>query len=78
MDKITPEELKTWYRFASTELGQKVLGSILDLKQAYIDNAVLGVSKGKDYTHDCIVSAAAIGNVYTLIKPPDKPEEIED
>ena len=78
MDKLSPEELKSWYRFASTELGQKVLATIDELSQAYVDRAILNVDNGPQATHDYIVAASAVVTVKELIKPPEKPEEIED
>lgn len=75
-NRLSEAERKTFYRFMRTELGEKILGNIKELEQAHIAKAMLNVEKGKEYTHDCIVSATAIENVYQLLKPP-KPEEDE-
>lgn len=74
-NRLSEAERKTFYRFMRTELGQKILGSIKDLEQSHIDKAMLGISRGKDYTHDCIVSATAIESVHQLLKPPKKDED---
>lgn len=74
-NRLSEAERKTLMRFMRTELGQKVLGGIRELSQTYVAKALVGVDKGKEYTHDCIVSAAAIENVYQILKPPKKDED---
>lgn len=71
---LSKAELKTLYNFMRTELGQKVLGNVADVKQNYLDMAVAGFSRGKEYTHDCVVAAAACETIYQFLKPP-KPKE---
>lgn len=71
MDKrLSEAELKTFYRFMRTDLGQKILDEVAEAKQSYIDAAVAGFNRGKDYTHDNVVAAAAIETVYQFLKPP--------
>lgn len=71
MDNVLSKaELKTLYNFMRTELGQKVLGNVADVKQNYLDMAVAGFSRGKEYTHDCVVAAAACETIYQFLKPP--------
>lgn len=67
---LSKAELKTLYNFMRTELGQKVLGNVADVKQNYLDMAVAGFSRGKEYTHDCVVAAAACETIYQFLKPP--------
>lgn len=74
-NRMSEAERKTFNRFMRTELGQKVLGSIKELEQAHITKAMLNVEKGREYTHDRIVSATAIETVYQLLKPPKKDED---
>lgn len=73
---LDPAELKALRNFMRTDLGTKVLASISELRQAYLDAAVTGYRQGKDYTHDNVVAAAAIETVYQFLKPP-KPKEEE-
>lgn len=68
--RLSEAELKTFYRFMRTDLGQKILDEIAESKQGYLDAAVAGFNKGKDYTHDNVVAAAAIETVYQFLKPP--------
>ena len=71
MDKrLSEAELKTFYRFMRTDLGQKILDEVAEAKQSYIDAAVAGFNRGKDYTHDNVVAAAAIETIYQFLKPP--------
>ena len=72
---LTKAELKTMYNFMRTDLGQKILANVAESKQGYLDAAVAGFNKGKDYTHDNVVAAAAIGTVYRFLKPPKSTEE---
>lgn len=67
---LSKAELKTLYNFMRTELGQKVLRNVADVKQNYLDMAVAGFSRGKEYTHDCVVAAAACETIYQFLKPP--------
>lgn len=71
---LSKAELKTLYNFMRTELGQKVLGNVADVKQNYLDMAVAGFSRGREYTHDCVVAAAACETIYQFLKPP-KPKD---
>ena len=76
--RLSEAERKTFYRFMRTDLGEKILTNIKELEQAQVDKAMLGVDKGQNFTHDCIVAANAIESVYQLLKPPkleDKGDE---
>ena len=68
--RLSEAELKTFYRFMRTDLGQKILDEVAESKQGYLDAAVAGFNKGKDYTHDNVVAAAAIETIYQFLKPP--------
>ena len=67
---LTKAELKVMYNFMRTDLGQKILANVAESKQGYLDAAVAGFNRGKDYTHDNVVAAAAIETVYQFLKPP--------
>lgn len=69
-NRLSEAEVKTLNRFMRTELGEKVLANIQEFKQGYLDKAVAGYIKGKDFTHDCIVAAAGIETIYQYLKPP--------
>ena len=76
MDKrLSEAELKTFYRFMRTDLGQKILANIAESKQGYLDAAVAGYPRGKEYTHDCVVAAAAVETIYQFLKPPEEAKE---
>lgn len=75
--RLSEAERNTFYRFMRTELGDKVLANIKELEQSQIDKAMLGIDKGKEFTHDCIVAATAIESVYQILKPP-KPKDKGD
>lgn len=75
MDNTLSEaERKTLYKFMRTDLGKKVLGNISDVKQNYLDMAVSGFTRGREYTHDCVVAAAACETIYQFLKPPKSKE----
>lgn len=72
---LTKAELKTMYNFMRTDLGQKILANIAESKQGYLDAAVAGYPRGKEYTHDCVVAAAAVETIYQFLKPPEEAKE---
>lgn len=74
---LSEAELKTLYKFMSTDLGKKVLGNIEDVRQDYLNAAVAGFMRGKDFTHDCVVAAAACDTIYTFLKPRKKAKKDE-
>ncbi len=76
-NRLSEAEIKTFNRFMRTELGEKVLANVKGLAQAQVDKAILGINRGNAYTHDCIVSAAAIESVYDYLKPPEAKTEDE-
>ena len=79
MDKrLSEAELKTFYRFMRTDLGQKILDEVAESKQGYLDEAVAGYPRGKEYTHDCVVAAAAVETIYQFLKPPKEAEKQEE
>lgn len=73
-NRLSAAEQKTFNRFMRTELGNKVLSAIHETAQNYLDEAVAGYERGKDYTHDCVVSAAAVEHIYHYLKPPKEGE----
>lgn len=78
MDKdnaLSKAELKTLFNFMSTELGEKVLANIKESQQSYLDAAMAGCTRGAEFTHDCVVAAAAIETIYQFLKPPKAKEE---
>ena len=75
--KLSEAEQKTLNRWMSTDLGKKVLAIIQESAQGYLDSAVAGFNKGRDYTHECVVAAAAIETIYQFLKPPHE-EKIDD
>ena len=68
--KLSEAEQKTLNRWMRTDLGQKVLAIIQESAQGYLDSAVAGFNKGRDYTHECVVAAAAIETIYQFLRPP--------
>ena len=77
-NRLSEAEIKTFNRFMRTELGEKVLANVKGLAQAQVDKAMLGITQGSAYTHDCIVAAAAIESVYEYLKPPEVTAESDD
>lgn len=76
--RLSEGELKTFNRWMRTDLGEKILAIIKESEQGYLDSAVAGFTKGKDYTHDCVVAAAAIETIYQFFKPPKEDEKTEE
>ena len=75
---LTDAERKTLDNFMKTDLGQKVLASIKDSQQTYFDAAMAGFMKGPEFTHDCVVAAAAVETIYQFLKPIKKKKEAEE
>lgn len=76
--RLSEAEQKTLNRWMRTELGEKVLANIQEASQGYLDQAVAGFTKGKEFTHDCVVAAAAIETIYQFLKPPKETTETEE
>lgn len=76
--RLSEAERKTLNRWMRTELGEKVLANIQEAQQGYLDQAVAGFIKGPEFTHDCVVAAAAIETIYQFLKPPKETPETED
>ena len=73
---LSKAELKTLYNFMGTELGEKVLANIKESQQTYLDAAMAGFTRGAEFTHECVVAAAAVGTIYQFLKP-HKPKDDE-
>ena len=52
-----------------------MLANVAESKQGYLDAAVAGYPRGKEYTHDCVVAAAAVETIYQFLKPPEEAKE---
>lgn len=76
--RLSEAEKKTLNRWMSTELGEKVLANIQEAAQGYLDQAVAGFTKGQEFTHNCVVAAAAIETIYQFLKPPKETEKTEE
>lgn len=72
---LSKAELKVMYNFMRTDLGKKILANVAESKQGYLDAAVAGYPRGKEYTHDCVVAAAAVETIYQFLKPPEEAKE---
>ena len=78
MDNTLSEaERKTLNNFMRTDLGKKVLALIKESQQGYLDRAMINFMKGPEFTHDCVVAAAAVETVYLFLEPPEKTKEEE-
>ena len=75
---LSKAELKVMYNFMRTDLGKKILANIAESKQGYLDAAVAGYPRGEEYTHDCVVAAAAVETIYQFLKPPKEAEKQEE
>lgn len=76
-NQLSEAERKALNNFMRTELGEKVLDMIKVSAQGYLDRAMLNFNKGPEFTHDCVVAAAAIETIYEFLKPP-KPKDKGD
>ena len=77
-NKLTDAERKTLDNFMKTDLGGKVLANIKDSQRTYFDAAMAGFMKGPEFTHDCVVAAAAVETIYQFLKPIKKKKEAEE
>ena len=75
---LSKAELKVMYNFMRTDLGKKILANVAESKQGYLDAAVAGYPRGKEYTHDCVVAAAAVETIYQFLKPPEEAKEAQE
>lgn len=74
MAKLSEAEKKTLCNWMTTDTGAKLLESIKETEQGYINEAMLGISHGPQYTHDRVVAAQAIDTIYSWLKAYRKEE----
>lgn len=71
MDRFSEKEKGAWRNFWRSELGEKGLEMIKELRDEQIDKAMAAVDGGKsaEVTHDYLVKATAIDTIYYMLKP---------
>lgn len=74
MVKLSEAEKKTLCNWMDTDTGAKLLESIKETGQGYINEAMLGIAQGQQYTHDRVVAAQAIDTIYRWLKAYRKEE----
>lgn len=74
MVKLSEAEKKTLCNWMATDTGAKLLESIKETGQGYINEAMLGIAQGQQYTHDRVVAAQAIDTIYRWLKAYRKEE----
>jgi hypothetical protein len=73
--KFTEAELNTVNNWMRTDTGKKLLEIIHATSQGYLDEAMIGIAQGANYTHDRVVAAQAIDTIYQWLKPPEPKKE---
>lgn len=66
--KLSKAEQKTLSNWFNTDTGATLLKMIDETKQGYLDEAMVGISQGAEYTHDRVVAAQAIDTIYQWLK----------
>lgn len=75
--ELSDAEKKVLGLWLSTDTGATLLEIIKEMEQGYLDEAMLGVTQGPEYTHNRVVAAQAIDTIYQWLKAYRKeiPEE---
>ena len=66
---LSEAERKVFDRFMRTDIGQKVLANVAQIRQDYLDAATRGYSKGPEFTHNQVAAAAGVDAVYYYLRP---------
>ena len=75
--ELSDAEKKVLGLWLNTDTGATLLEIIKEMEQGYLDEAMLGVTQGPEYTHNRVVAAQAIDTIYQWLKTYRKeiPEE---
>ena len=66
--KLSIAEQKAITNWLSTDTGATLLKMIKETEQGYLDEAMVGLNQGPQYTHDRVVAAQAIDTIYQWLK----------
>ncbi len=81
MTQLSEAEKRVITLWLNTDTGATLLEMIKETEQSYLDEAMVGISQGPEYTHSRVVAAQAIDTIYQWLKAyrtEDKPKETED
>lgn len=65
---------KAWKRFWSSELGERGLEMIKQIKSNHVDTAIVYLRKDKDKSHDELVRAEEAESILQILTPEKSPE----
>ena len=74
-NSLSEAERKVFDRFMRTDIGQKVLANVAQIRQDYLNAAALRYDKGPEYTHSQVAAAAGVDAVYYYLKPKKATED---
>lgn len=66
--KLSIAEQKAITNWFSTDTGATLLKMIKETEQGYLDEAMVGLNQGPQYTHDRVVAAQAVETIYQWLK----------
>ena len=74
---LSEAERAVFDRFMRTDIGQKVLANVAQIRQDYLNAAALRYDKGPEYTYSQVAAAAGVDAVYYYLKPKKATEDEE-
>lgn len=76
--KLSEAEKRVISLWLSTDTGDTLLKIIDETKQNYLDEAMAAINKGPQFTHDRVVAAKAVEELYEWLKTYRKVAEKEE
>lgn len=66
---LSEAERATFDRFMRTDLGQKVLANVAQIRQDFLDAATRSYNTSSEFIHSQVAAAAGVDAVYYYLRP---------
>lgn len=75
MVELSEAEKRVICNWMDTDTGDKLLATIKEIGEGYIEEAKLKLNRGPQFTHDRVVAAEAVDTIYEWLKAYKKPDK---